>query len=58
MIKYSKMDSKVKICLEVDSTNVSALKLYTNLGFIEVGMRKKYYQSKDAILMDLDINNA
>ena len=58
MIKYSKMNRKVKICLEVDSTNTSALKLYTDLGFIEVGKRENYYQERDAILMDLDINNA
>ena len=58
MIKYSKMNRKVKICLEVDSTNTPALNLYANSGFIEVGKRQNYYQGRDAILMDLDINNA
>jgi len=58
MIMYSKMLSKVKICLEVNSSNIAALKLYNNLGFIAVGKRENYYESSDAILMDLDLKNA
>ena len=54
LVKQSKLLDKNKICLEVDSTNVPALKLYKNLGFVKVGQRKRYYNdSIDAILMDL-----
>ena len=56
IINDSKMNSKLKICLEVDSSNFTALSLYNKLGFSAVGKRKKYYESRDAILMDLDIN--
>tara|TARA_B110000263_G_C14871414_1_gene313161 strand:+ start:23 stop:454 length:432 start_codon:yes stop_codon:yes gene_type:complete len=47
---------KNKICLEVNGSNISALKLYNYLGFRKVGVRKGYYQDgMDAILMDLYI---
>ena len=44
-----------KIFLEVASTNTSALKLYENRGFKTVGLRPKYYDGVDAILMSKDI---
>jgi ribosomal-protein-alanine N-acetyltransferase len=41
------------IQLEVRASNVSAISLYRKCGFVEVGVRKNYYQGKeDAILMD------
>ena len=47
---------KNKICLEVNCSNILALKLYDHLGFQKVGVRKGYYQDRmDAILMDLYI---
>ena len=56
LITQSKKDYKNKICLEVNCSNILALKLYSYLGFKGVGIRKGYYQDgMDAILMDLCI---
>ena len=44
-----------KIFLEVALTNISAKKLYENCGFKVVGLRPKYYDGVDAILMAKDI---
>ena len=44
-----------KIFLEVASTNVPAQKLYENAGFKSIGLRPKYYDGVDAILMSKDI---
>ena len=44
-----------KIFLEVALTNTPALKLYENMGFKRVGIRPKYYDGIDAILMAKDI---
>lgn len=44
------------IQLEVRSGNLSAISLYKNLGFVEVGVRPKYYGgTEDALLMDLAV---
>lgn len=40
-----------KIFLEVASTNKPAQKLYENFGYKTVGLRPKYYDGVDAILM-------
>ena len=45
--------SKNKIYLEVNTNNFAAKSFYYNLGFEEVGIRKRYYNKDDAILMDL-----
>lgn len=38
--------------LEVESTNLGAIKLYEKLGFTNYGLRKKYYEGqRDAVLM-------
>lgn len=44
-----------KIFLEVASTNEPAKKLYQNLGYKTVGLRPKYYDGIDAILMSKDL---
>ena len=44
-----------KLFLEVASTNIPAQKLYENAGFKMVGLRPKYYDGVDAILMSKDI---
>ena len=44
-----------KIFLEVASNNIPAQKLYENYGFKTVGLRPKYYDGMDAILMSKDI---
>tara|TARA_Y100000814_G_C12128105_1_gene333035 strand:+ start:38 stop:472 length:435 start_codon:yes stop_codon:yes gene_type:complete len=54
IILRAQKGSKNKICLEVNSSNMPALNLYSCLGFKKVGIRKKYYQDgMDAILMTL-----
>ena len=46
------------ISLEVRPSNVSAIRLYAALGFIETGRRKKYYENgEDALLMEYTFNN-
>ena len=48
-----------EMTLEVRVSNGGAIALYTSLGFIEVGLRKKYYAStwtqpaEDALLLTL-----
>lgn len=44
-----------KIFLEVASTNVAGQKLYENNGYKVVGIRPKYYDGVDAILMAKDL---
>ncbi len=44
-----------KIFLEVASNNIAAQKLYENSGFVRAGLRPKYYDGVDAILMSKDI---
>lgn len=39
------------IYLEVRESNIIAKKLYHNLGFIEVGKRKRYYDNENGIIM-------
>jgi ribosomal-protein-alanine N-acetyltransferase len=56
LISQGKEHYKNKICLEVNCSNILALKLYSYLGFKKVGVREGYYQDgMDAILMDLCI---
>ena len=44
-----------KIFLEVASNNEPAKKLYEHLGFSTVGLRPKYYDGMDAILMTKEL---
>jgi ribosomal-protein-alanine N-acetyltransferase len=44
-----------KLFLEVASNNISGLGLYENCGFLQVGLRPKYYDGIDAILMSKDL---
>lgn len=45
----------VKIFLEVAENNTPARALYSNNGFVSVGIRPKYYDGVDAIIMCKDI---
>lgn len=56
LIDYCFRNGCASITLEVRHTNAVARKLYTSLGFKEVGCRKNYYSSPaaDAILMTLE----
>ena len=44
-----------KIYLEVSAQNKPAILFYRNNGFIEMGRRKNYYDSIDAILMEREL---
>ena len=44
-----------KIFLEVAANNIPAQKLYENHGFNRIGLRPKYYDGIDAILMSKNI---
>jgi ribosomal-protein-alanine N-acetyltransferase len=46
----------VKAFLEVRKSNLAARSLYKKFGFVESGVRKRYYQDngEDAVLMNLD----
>lgn len=46
-----KLSINKTITLEVSSENIPALNLYLKYGFKTVGIRKKYYQNSDALVM-------
>ena len=51
-----------QIFLEVRVSNFTAIRLYHNLGFEEIGNRRDYYQTEfgreDALIMSVDINGS
>ena len=56
LIESAKRINKDRISLEVNAENLVAIKLYDKMGFMESGIRNKYYNNVDnAILMDLQI---
>ncbi len=56
IINISRGKNLRTIKLEVNEKNTIAISLYKSLGFIQTGIRKKYYNSIDnAILMDFKI---
>ncbi len=59
MLKYivdlAQSSNILNITLEVNINNVYAIKLYENLEFKKVAIRKCYYGNDDAILMELII---
>lgn len=52
----AKEEGAIRAFLEVRESNLIALKMYRDLGFVEDGRRVKYYKDngEDAILMSLD----
>ncbi len=50
-------DGAAKATLEVRRSNTPAIELYRSLGYVEVGVRPRYYaeDGEDAILMDKDL---
>ena len=55
MIKRAHMGGAYDITLEVRAGNLAAQEMYKKLGFVTVGLRKRYYQDngEDAVLMTL-----
>ena len=59
MMDYARLGKVSKIFLEVRSDNVPAQNLYKKMGFVENGIRKGYYKTRqgpmDAVCMVYDI---
>jgi ribosomal-protein-alanine N-acetyltransferase len=55
LIANAKIQTPHKVLLEVRGKNNAARQLYQSLGFREVGIRKKYYHTDDAILLEKEI---
>ena len=54
LISYGKEHKLTFLTLEVRESNEGARSLYQKMGFVRVGVRKKYYErTEDAILMTL-----
>lgn len=57
LISIAKTMQKNSITLEVNCSNMYAIKLYEKNGFKTYGLRKKYYNNiNDAIIMTLKLN--
>ena len=56
LIKKAKEQNIKKIFLEVNSKNLPALKLYENIGFKKIGIRKNYYKNSDGINMKIELD--
>ncbi len=55
LLKDLKNKKIATLYLEVAKNNTTAINLYKKFGFLESGVRKGYYQTDDAILMELHI---
>jgi len=57
MIRIGTARGMEQVWLEVRTSNITARKLYENLGFVAVGRRPRYYQdtNEDAIVMSFKI---
>lgn len=51
LISYAKDNNLKTITLEVNEHNLSAIHLYDKFNFDHIGIRKKYYNDSDAIIM-------
>ncbi len=53
LITCLKEKGNYQLTLEVRASNMSAQKLYENLGFVEIGRRKNYYRApkEDALIL-------
>jgi len=54
-INRAKTMGAVTMFLEVGADNPHALALYAGLGFAKVGMRKAYYEGRDALVLRLPL---
>ncbi|MDR0617885.1 MAG: ribosomal protein S18-alanine N-acetyltransferase [Endomicrobium sp.] len=53
ILKTAKIKKINFVFLEVRKSNTIALKLYKPFGFDEIGVRKKYYKTEDALILKL-----
>lgn len=56
IFEISKKLNAKTITLEVNEKNLPALNLYKKYGFYQIGLRKKYYNEEDAILLEKSFN--
>ncbi len=56
ILEISKKLNAETITLEVNKKNLPALNLYKRYGFYQIGLRKKYYNEEDAILLEKSFN--
>lgn len=56
-LELAKQEGAVRAFLEVRAGNEAAQAMYRGMGFVEDGLRKRYYRDngEDAILMSLDL---
>ncbi|MDD6920384.1 MAG: ribosomal protein S18-alanine N-acetyltransferase [Eubacteriales bacterium] len=56
LINIAKKNNIIAISLEVRRSNINAIKLYENTGFIHLGVRPKYYtDGEDALIMTFNL---
>ena len=57
MLEHAEKSKAESVSLEVETKNISAIKLYENKGFVKVGIRKNFYaQGDDAYIMQNKAN--
>ena len=56
LIDIAKEKGITKITLEVNESNVSAIHLYKKIGFKEISIRKNYYKTDTALIMQLSLS--
>lgn len=55
MVVSAKAEHLSRVFLEVEETNLGALRLYQRVGFVRCGCRKGYYAGKDAVVMEYSL---
>lgn len=55
LINTAKEKGIKKITLEVNESNVSAIHLYKKIGFKEISIRKNYYNTDTALIMQISL---
>lgn len=55
LINIAKEKRIKKITLEVNENNVSAIHLYKKIGFKEISIRKNYYNTDNALIMQISL---
>jgi ribosomal-protein-alanine N-acetyltransferase len=59
LLERSRQAGVESVFLEVRPTNPHAIALYQSVGFVQVGLRKAYYQAEggreDALVLKLDL---
>ncbi len=51
VLEISRRKNSESVFLEVRRSNIAAISLYKSFGFAEIGVRKKYYVTEDAIIL-------